>query len=1011
MKILFLHLSDLHLSQRSDVNETCVQEIGKALCPQSIGAVDKIFVLVTGDIAFNGQVAQYRAFHDLKNLLISALKDNVLSNNLIHIFIVPGNHDIDYQKIEGHDRGFYEEVLETGKDILDECEVDARIEFLRYSGRNHGINAYKPFMYRHVVAVNGFSVEVNLLNSTFFSLKTKNDQGLHYLPKEISTKLLAPTGADMAITLMHHSHQWFNDMCSVDLEKALFEKNTMIFYGHEHYLAGKTIAYNGNAPAHVFCGGCLCNRGDWSKSEFFACVYDTAAEEFVRYEFKWNEKASIYQSAQKEKRWLEPKCSTNIPKTINEEYVAELVKDSHVRLSDDLADYYVFPGVTSAIARKDDHANDITTFEHFRKEFEKTKRFEISGGDSAGKSALLKMVFKHYLSKKCILLCKVDDISSGNRKRIIKNLFMQTYGDDPAEYSKFERLDRSQKMILIDDLHLIDPKNVAGFLNGIEEDFDYIIYTTNNTLKLDIQARIRASIIEDTYSCYRILPLYSPKRFELVNRVIPLKNPSITTDDQRALTEKITQSLDLQRRYIPLTPEIILQFVDYYLTYQLESAQNDGSIFSKVFESSITNVLSPYVVSPLTVDKAFTLLGKVAYYIHTNRKYPITHKEIIDVIAAYCEEYGGKVDSIAFIDSAAKAHILCKYGEDGEYKFCNNNYLAYFVAHEICGSRNKDAVQRCLDCACFGINATILMFVTYLTHDESLIGIIWETACAVTSSWKEFSFDMQEISHLNGLVTSPRLKAPSKGDCIRDRAADELRDREEIESATVDIVGIYDYNEQDIDKLENQVVRALSLLILLARCLPNFEHRLKRKQKNEVVTALYQLPNKIFWAWACEVEKNKEELVQLILELNTNEFTRHKITDADAKTILQWNSLSLLLEFYYGVAENAYRENTFEYLSDLAREIVGFGEETHALELLVILDKARKVAEFQTEAVRLKEESKRSVVQLALGRAVHHMLVKGVLTQKQAMQLEQEFFPNADHSKMLYQRKISEKEK
>ena len=46
MKILFLHLSDLHLSQRSDVNEACVQEIGKALCPQSIGAVDKISVLV-----------------------------------------------------------------------------------------------------------------------------------------------------------------------------------------------------------------------------------------------------------------------------------------------------------------------------------------------------------------------------------------------------------------------------------------------------------------------------------------------------------------------------------------------------------------------------------------------------------------------------------------------------------------------------------------------------------------------------------------------------------------------------------------------------------------------------------------------------------------------------------------------------------------------------------------------------------------------------------------------------
>lgn len=42
----------------------------------------------------------------------------------------------------------------------------------------------------------------------------------------------------------------------------------MIFYGHEHYLAGKEIAYNGNTPAHVFCGGSLCNGSDWTQSEF-----------------------------------------------------------------------------------------------------------------------------------------------------------------------------------------------------------------------------------------------------------------------------------------------------------------------------------------------------------------------------------------------------------------------------------------------------------------------------------------------------------------------------------------------------------------------------------------------------------------------------------------------------------------------------------------------------------------------------------------------------------------------
>ena len=63
--------------------------------------------------------------------------------------------------------------------------------------------------------------------------------------------------AMMAITLLHHSHQWFHDSCKRDLERALLEKNTFVFCGHEHTPITQEITYNGVGPAHVFCGGGL----------------------------------------------------------------------------------------------------------------------------------------------------------------------------------------------------------------------------------------------------------------------------------------------------------------------------------------------------------------------------------------------------------------------------------------------------------------------------------------------------------------------------------------------------------------------------------------------------------------------------------------------------------------------------------------------------------------------------------------------------------------------------------
>ena len=87
MKLLFMHLSDLHLSKNDDINEDAIAGIAQTLSSQNIGSINHVLVLVTGDIANAGKKNEYDAFHSFKELLLSALAENLPDNTTLHIYI------------------------------------------------------------------------------------------------------------------------------------------------------------------------------------------------------------------------------------------------------------------------------------------------------------------------------------------------------------------------------------------------------------------------------------------------------------------------------------------------------------------------------------------------------------------------------------------------------------------------------------------------------------------------------------------------------------------------------------------------------------------------------------------------------------------------------------------------------------------------------------------------------------------------------------------------------------
>lgn len=67
MKLLFMHLSDLHLSKNDDINEDAIAGIAQTLSSQNIGSINHVLVLVTGDIANAGKKMNMMHFIPLKS--------------------------------------------------------------------------------------------------------------------------------------------------------------------------------------------------------------------------------------------------------------------------------------------------------------------------------------------------------------------------------------------------------------------------------------------------------------------------------------------------------------------------------------------------------------------------------------------------------------------------------------------------------------------------------------------------------------------------------------------------------------------------------------------------------------------------------------------------------------------------------------------------------------------------------------------------------------------------------
>lgn len=919
MKIAFLQLSDLHLQDNQGAHPAKIQAIVDSFA--AYAPFEGIVIVISGDIAATGEKNQYKIASTFLGRLVPELKRHYsISEKNTKILIVPGNHDIDWGGKPRLDSTAIRAFADTEKEKHLQHEITCMKCYFSFSNRNKCFFSspveFGQLITRKILHFdNGYRIEANLINTAPFSCNS--DDGLHYLPEDAIQSLTKASKADIAIVVMHHSPDWFEFSQKKELEGIVAQRCSLAFYGHEHLPGAQNVLYDNGSRIVKQAGGAWWQSSAPMFSEYYAAVFDTESRKYSLNKFSWNADRSSFISSSSQEHILmaKPLCGTKL--IYRENYISTVMEDTKHTITQDISDYFVFPTLRFNASKEYSKGKSVTKIEDFIAFIKENKYVAVMGGSNSGKTTLLKMLFKELQSQYVALYCGTDDITGRSQENILKELVQNTYGED--SYSLFQSVTAEKKAIIIDDIHRIAPKHLNKFLRGIEDVFGIIVVASEETSQFDIVQLVKDNIKSNKeFRKANITRLYADKRLALIKKIVLLK-----TNNNEAQAIGIARTLDqcLNSYKLAFRADIdfVVQFVDYYCEHMGELDKSDATVFSKVFEASIERAIVPHLVTRReNSNDIIVALSEVAYYIHFHKEYPINAVHINEVIEAYCEYYDNRyLTSARFIEITVDAGLLISTSSGYEYRFASKNHLAYFVAkalnrkfHDTGNSADLETIVRQ---SCFSINGDILLFMTYISDNVNIPRLLLEQAVSYVSQWNEFDISNNSIKYLQSIPTK-KLTSPKANE--RDEEIQERAIAEEDHDIPIETLDIYDYDETQIDELNNQLIRAFLQLKIIARNFSAFISILPAPAKKDYVLAIYQLPNKIFSQWSESIDNSLEGLVEEIITWQEDpRFEGKKLSRDDILRFFQDISLNMLLNLYNLVSSYGANDNTVDYLA------------------------------------------------------------------------------------------------
>jgi len=268
--VTWLHLSDLHFQQSSayDANvvlEPLLEDIARlktdeGLCPD--------FAAITGDIAFSGKPEEYALAYEFIEKL-----SRVTGLSREHLFMVPGNHDINMSLIEPSTQSLGNTITDRKKyGQLCESPQLWKLVLKRFEGWSQFFNDHfdgeltfddDNYYYAKTLDLTGTRVAILGLNSAWLSHPEADDaHGLVLGERQVRAALetAKKDSAQIKIALMHHPCELLRQFDQNDSAELLLDKCNFMLHGHLHRPSTAWLSTPDSYATVIAGGACYATR-------------------------------------------------------------------------------------------------------------------------------------------------------------------------------------------------------------------------------------------------------------------------------------------------------------------------------------------------------------------------------------------------------------------------------------------------------------------------------------------------------------------------------------------------------------------------------------------------------------------------------------------------------------------------------------------------------------------------------------------------------------------------------
>ena len=996
MKIAIIHLSDFHVHAGEHFLDEKIEKFLGTL--NTLGNVDEYIIVFSGDLADSGMINEYKSSRYIIGKIISGIK-NINKNKMVDLLMVPGNHDLTLNEKSRNTSDIQEDYSNNSIEINLARELVYLNNYYSYSHAKARVPHDKILDRRFCTYNDEYKIQFNLINSSLFSTLTPDDKELHYFPKEKMLLLKKQDTVNLCITVMHHSYEWFNWKYKSDLEKSIINNSELLLTGHDHIDISKEISIDNSRDTWVSCAGSIKFSDMEYKDAFNIILIQTNNNTFCGYKFVWDSSERIYcHQTLVDNKSLQSRTSRLTPL---QSYIKELKMDSY-NASEDFTKYFVFPKLTCSQKNEFGKHISFSKQDEFIQLIENKKRVLISGSSNSGKSTLLKYFYCSILDSKTPLYLSIDSTTKIKSQKLIKQLFEDQYGDNPFLYEKFQQLDKSNRVIIIDGWDRInDSINKEHLLALLNEKFEYLIMSINSTQQ-SVEDAVRNEINEkNSFYELSIKPFFTEKRNQLV-RNICLQKSTYNDEDIYRVNKLIDSLVHNNNKLFSLNPDFIIRYTDYFIKNDSHDYPKGEAIFSKIFEHGINNLIINSAKKS-EVDEIITGFEEIAGYIYKSRDDILSIENFKLAVGKYSEEYNVKISANDLLTIGLQTKLL-KQLDDLSIYFTNKNYLAYFIAkylfRKFQSEGDYSGIEKALRNICFGINSDILLFITYLSNNIKIVMDICDHAGTLLSPWEELSFEKNNIEILKN-YKNINIKAPTKDDQRRIKDAKEKKEESQYSEEIIEAKGLFQYNEEDIDKYPFRLVRAVKYTEMLCKALPSFNNVLKRAQKDNLIESIYTYPHKIAYAELEPLQENIENICSDILKLAEESGAKKRsgkpYSKEDILEIINDYARCMVLNIYNHFAELCTSLKTIKLLYD--KETIGANQ---WLEKLMIKENADDTESFIKEAETFLKSTNDNFIKQMIRLVVRkHLLCNPELSHSKKQQIIDKFFGESARKSML----------